>query len=303
MSSTIDKLIERIKNPRKMILSMCFRGMLPFVSDEMYIRMKFRDVMGDRLDLSNPKTFNEKIQWLKLHDRNPEYVKMVDKYHVKKYVAKKIGKEYIIPTLGVWNSFDEIDFDKLPDQFVLKCTHDSGGLVICKDKSKLDIESARKRLNKSLNTDYFMVGREWPYKKVRRRIIAEKYMEDSQIKQLRDYKFFCFDGHVRCYKIDFDRFVYHRANYFDADGNLMKLGEVVCPPKFDEELQQPRNKELMMQLAEKLSEGIPFVRVDFYEVDEKVYFGELTFYPNSGFGKFVYKENDELLGSWLKLPE
>lgn len=201
----------------------------------------------------------------------------------------------------MWDRFEDIDFDSLPDQFVLKCTHDSGGLVICRDKNRLDIDAACRKINKSLKTNYFYFGREWPYKDVMPRIIAEKYMEDSSTGELRDYKFFCFDGVVKCYKVDFDRFNAHRANYYTADDELMEFGEEICPPDFDKFIRIPENLRVMKKLAARLSEAHAFLRTDFYDVDGQIYFGELTFFPASGFGKFIYKGNDELLGSWIKL--
>lgn len=270
--------------------------------DETYLRKMFKATMGYPLDLEHPRTFNEKLQWLKLHDRKPIYTTMVDKYAVKDYVAGIIGEEYIIPTLGVWDSFDEIDFGSLPDQFVLKCTHDSGGLVVVKDKRKMDMNAAKKKISRSLKRNYFYLGREWPYKDVKPRVIAEKYMEDSSTGELRDYKFFCFGGVAKCYKVDFDRFIEHRANYFTMDGELMKLGEEVCPPNFERDIRPPDNIGKIKELAETLSESVPFLRADFYDADGKIYFGELTFFPASGFGEFIYESNDRLFGNWIKLP-
>ena len=279
-----------------------FPKLYAVMSDKLYLKLKFRVKMKKSLHLKNPQTFNEKLQWLKLHDRKPIYTTMVDKYEVKKYVAEKIGEEYIIPTLGVWDNFDDIDFDKLPDQFVLKCTHDSGGLVICKDKSKLDFSAARKKINRSLKNDYYLYGREWPYKDVKPRIIAEEYMEDNTLHELRDYKFFCFGGQVECYKVDFDRFIEHHANYYDRDGNLLEFGEVVCPPVYDRKIERPKTLPKMIEFAEKLSNEIPFLRADFYDVNGQVYFGELTFFPASGIGEFVPKEWDLKLGEWIHIP-
>jgi hypothetical protein len=262
----------------------------------------FRSCFDYKLNLKDPTTFNEKLQWLKLNNRQPEFTKMVDKYEAKLYVSSIIGEEYIIPTLGVWNHFDEIDFDSLPTSFVLKCTHDSAGLVFVKDKNKFDRESARNKLEKCLKTNFYYWGREWPYKNVKPRIIAEKYMEDDRTNDLKDYKFFCFNGQVKCFKIDFDRFIKHHANYYDADGNRLLLGEVDCPPDFERAIDVSDNLDLMQDLAEKLSVNTPFLRADFYDVNGQVYFGELTFYPASGFGKFIYDNNDKMLGQWLKLP-
>lgn len=272
------------------------------MSDTVYLKLIYRLIFGRKLDLKNPQTFNEKLQWLKLNNRKPEYSIMVDKYEVKKYIAEKIGEEYVIPTLGVWDNFDDIDFDLLPNQFVLKCTHDSGGLVICKDKSKLDIAKAREKINKALTRRFYYFGREWPYKAVKPRIIAEKYMVDESVSELRDYKFFCFGGVCKCLKVDFDRFIEHRANYYDPQGNLLDLGEKICPPNKEKVIVLPDNKEKMLHLAEKLSANIPFLRVDFYDVNGKIYFGELTFFPASGWGEFTDEKWDYKLGEWIKLP-
>lgn len=297
------KLETIIKNPYKIILSLGNHELVNWMPDKMYISLSYRARMGKKLDWNNLRTFNEKLQWLKLYDHDPRYTQMVDKLEVKSYVGSIIGEEYIIPTIGAWDSFEEIDFSKLPKQFVLKCTHDSGGIFICKDKDQIDYKALRKKFKACMKRNFFYHSREWPYKNVKPRIIAEKYMEDTGTSELRDYKFFCFNGVAKCYKVDFDRFVGHKANYFTPDGELMKIGEEVCPPDFDKELPVPANLEKMKELAAKLSETQPFLRTDFYDVDGKVYFGELTFYPASGFGKFIYEGNDELLGSWIKLPE
>ena len=297
----LKKVIRYLTNREFRYLVNADLGLYDNVPDEEYITRKFRAKLGYPLNLDNPTTFNEKIQWLKLFEKKPQYCAMVDKCEAKKYVAEVIGEEYVVPLLGVWDSFDEIDFESLPERFVLKCTHDSGGLVIVKDKKKLNKKKARRKLEKSLRKDFFYCGREWPYKGMRRRSIAEEYLEDTRTKELRDYKFFCFNGEAKCYKVDFDRFIEHKANYYDMDSHIIEIGEFVCPPDFNRDIKAPEHVELMRELAEKLSAGLPFLRVDFYEVDGRVYFGEMTFYPNSGFGKFVFDGNDELLGSWIHL--
>lgn len=264
----------------------------------------YRRCMGKKLNLKNPQTFNEKLQWLKLYNRNPEYTKMVDKYEVKKYVADKIGEEYIIPTLGVWNKFEEIDFDTLPQQFVLKTTHDSGGVVICRDKSSFDYEAAKKKLNTSLKNNFYYMGREWPYKNVKPRIIAEKYMEDSATKELRDYKLFAFDGVVKALFIASDRQNPNEDTKFDFfDSNLKHLDFTNGHPNATVTPAMPESFEEMKKLAEKLSEKIPHLRCDFYEINGKVYFGELAFFHWSGFTPFNPDEWDKTFGDWLKLPE
>lgn len=299
----LGSLIKEFKEPQQLFMKVIHRypELFKWMDDELYLKFFYRIVMGKKLNLDNPQTFNEKLQWLKLHDRKDIYTIMVDKYEAKKYVAEHIGEEYIIPTLGVWDSFDDIDFDSLPNQFVLKCTHDSGGLVVCRDKSTFDKNTARKKINRSMKSNFFWFGREWPYKNVKPRIIAEKYMEDTRSSDLKDYKFFCFGGMAKCYKVDFDRFKEHHANYFDANGKLLPFGERICPPLVDRKLDTPKNMEEMRQLAEKLSSEVPFLRADFYDVDGKNYFGELTFFPASGFGQFTSDEWDQRLGKWIPI--
>lgn len=274
------------------------------ISDRRYLEIWYRLKTGEKLNLDNPRTYNEKLQWLKLYDHQPVYTTMVDKYAVKQYVTQQIGGEYVIPLLGVWNSPEEIDFDSLPDQFVLKVTHGGGssGVVICKDKDKLDKKKVIYKLRRCMVTDGSIRNREWPYKNVPRRVIAEEYIEDDTTKELRDYKFFCFNGVIKCFKIDFNRFVEHRANYYDKDYNLLPFGEAVCPPNYNIILKRPQNFEKMIDIVEVLSQGIPFVRVDLYNVGGKIYFGEFTFFPAAGCGKFIPPEWDALLGDWIHLP-
>lgn len=304
MSTVIQKINKFMTNPQIRFSYLNALGFYSKMPDDVFLKKAFWINMHQELNLDNPQTFNEKLQWLKLYNRKPEYTMMVDKYKVREYIAHVLGEEYLIPLLGVWDDPEEIDFDALPNQFVLKCNHNSGlGMCICKDKSKLDISKVRKKLKQGLEQDYYLTGREWPYKDVPRKIIAEKYMEDHSNFEFRDYKFFCFGGMAKCYKVDFDRFVEHRANYFSADGELMKIGEEICPPDFNKEILVPENLEKMKEFAEKLATTQPFLRADFYDVDGHVYFGELTFYPASGFDKFIFDGNDELLGSWIKLPE
>jgi len=297
----MNKIINFVFHPRKLVISLASHGLLPMMSDETFIKLKFKDRMGYKLDLSNPRTFNEKLQWLKLHDRKPIYTTMVDKYEAKKYVASIIGEEYIIPTLGIWNKFDDIDFDELPDQFVLKCTHDSGKVVICKDKKHFDFKKAKKIINKSLKTNYYLTGREWPYKNVKRRIIAEQYMEDSSTEELNDYKLMCFNGKVRCSFVCSDRFSKEglKVTFFDRDWNKMPFERHY--PSSMENISCPSHYDNMIQLSETLSASIPFVRVDFYEINKKVFFGELTFFPGSGLEEFSPFDWDEKIGSWIDI--
>ncbi|HFI0796648.1 TPA: ATP-grasp fold amidoligase family protein, partial [Streptococcus suis] len=256
------------------------------------------------LNYSNPKSFNEKLQWLKLYDKNEEYTDLVDKFEVKKIVSEIIGDEYIIPTLGIWNNFNEIDFNKLPSKFVLKCTHDSGGIIICRDKKTFDIKKARKIINRSLRNNFFYSGREFPYKNVKPRIIAEKYMEDYSQKSLVDYKFYCFDG--------IPKFLYVSQGLEDhstARISFLNLDWSFAPfyrsdyNHFESLPKKPKNFDKMISLAKKLSANRIFVRVDLYEINNQVYFSELTFTPGSGWMAFQDYQQDLEMGKLLHLNE
>lgn len=296
------QLIDKYIN-KNLLLSLIIR-IGRYFPDKFYLSLLYRLTFGKSINWKNPKTFNEKLQWLKLYDRRPEYTIYVDKYKVREHIAKTIGEEYLIPLLGVWNSSDEIDFDKLPNQFVLKCNHNSGlGMCICKDKRLLNVEQIKNDLRKGLNQDYYMTLREWSYKDVPRKIIAEKYMiDESEQSSLRDYKFMCFDGKVKCSFVCSDRNTKEglHVTFFDLNWNVLPFERHY--PARKEGLPKPKCYEEMIKLAEKLSKCIPFVRVDFYEINGKVYFGELTFYPGSGFEEFAPYSADEWLGSLIKLP-
>jgi len=290
-----------LKNP-KYILYYIDQKLKIRIKDETYLKLRYELMMNKKLNLNNPRTFNEKLQWLKLYDRNPNYTKMVDKHEVKQYIENIIGKEYIIPTLGIYDKFEDINFEELPNQFVLKCTHDSGGVVICKDKENFDYCNAKKKLNNSLKNNYYYSAREWPYKNIKPRIIAEEYMEDKNSGELEDYKFMCFDGKVKCSFTCTERYSKDglKVTFFDLDWKKMPFERHY--PASDKEIKKPLNYECMIKLSEKLSKDIPFVRVDFYEVNGRIYFGELTFFPGSGYEEFEPEEWDEKLGNMLELP-
>lgn len=302
MLKKIKKIIKYITKPSLIILKLNRAGFFKKLSDSTAISMVYKLKTKKSLNLLNPKTFNEKIQWLKLHDRKDIYTTMVDKYEVKKYVADAIGEEFIIPTLGIFNSFDEIDFDKLPQSFVIKCTHDSGGLVIVKDKSKLDIKKAKKTINKSLKRNFYFVGREWPYKNVKPRIIVEELMSNDG-KELEDYKVHNFNGIPKIILVCKDRYkdTGLTEDFFDVSWNHLDIKRQIHDNSKNE-ISKPEKLEQMIELSKKLSKDIPFVRTDFYIIKGKVYFGEITFYPASGFEVFVPDKWDEKLGDWLKLP-
>lgn len=295
------RVLYHLRNNRELLLALAIKHPKWF-SDKLFLKTMFRHFMGTELNLNNPKTFSEKLQWLKLYDRKPEYTRMVDKYEAKKYVAGIIGEEYIIPTLAVYNSTSEIDLEALPDKFVLKCTHDSGSVAICKDKKTFQKREAFAILEKGLSKNYFWQNREWPYKNVKPRIIAETYMEDIETQELRDYKFFCFDGKVKALFIAEDRQGDEETkfDFFDADFHHLDIRN--GHPNADTPPAKPHSFEKMKEMAEKLSQGIPHLRVDFYEANGKIYFGELTFSHWSGFTPFEPEEWDLKFGEWLHLP-
>ena len=298
----MNKIIKYIKKPSNVLLYLMNKNFFKWIPDEKYITIKYKLEMNQKLNLKEPKTFNEKLQWLKLYDRNPEYTKMVNKYEAKKYVADIIGQEYIISTLGVWDKFEDIEFDKLPKQFVLKPTHTSGNVFICKDKEKINYKQLRKMINKWLKRDYYLVHREWPYKNIKPKIIAEQYMVDDSGMKLKDYKFFCFNGIAQTILVCSNRNgSFKNTNFYDINWNLQPFTREKHKNS-NEQIKKPKNLDEMITVAEKLSKDIPFVRVDLYEINGKVYFGELTFYPSSGFEGFEPEEWDKKLGDMLELP-
>lgn len=268
--------------------------------DKMYLKILFRFRMGKPLNLKNPKTYNEKVQWLKLYDRNPKYTKLVDKYEVRRYIAKTIGEEYLIPLLGVWDRFEDIDFNKLPNQFVLKCTHDSGGVIICKDKSTFDREAARKKLNRYLKRSYYINSREWVYKNIKPRIVAEKYILDESGADLRDYKFMCYHGQPKTVDIISNRESDPRSDMFDI--NFKRLPVINYYKNSEKIINKPKGFDEMIRLCKKLSKDLIHVRCDFYDINGKVYFGEITFYQCSGLEKYEPYKYDVKFGSWIHLP-
>ncbi|MEH7086682.1 ATP-grasp fold amidoligase family protein [Neobacillus drentensis] len=302
LKKVFTRFLKGIANPQLILMFLAARGFLKWLPDKQYLKLMFIIRIKQKLNLNKPRTFNEKLQWLKLNDQRSEYTTYVDKFEVRKFIENTIGGQYLIPILGVYDNFDEIDFEALPDKFVLKCTHDSGGLVICTDKSNLNIKEAKDKLNKCLSRNYYYVHREYPYKNVKPRIICEKYMVDESDTDLKDYKFMCFNGKVKCSFVCLNRNSPHGLNidFYDLYWNIMPFERYY--PKSGTTINKPINYDKMIELAEILSKDIPFVRIDFYEVDGKLYFGELTLYPGSGFEEFTPKSFDELLGSWINLP-
>lgn len=289
---------------QRAIMRLVRKGCFDKLTDAQYLEVMFLGSMWKWLNLRNPKTFSEKLQWIKLYDRRSEYTMMADKYAVREYVAKVLGEEYLIPLLGVWDDPEDIDFDALPDQFVLKCNHNSGkGMYICKDKSKLDAEKVKAGLRKGLAQNYYLFGREWPYKDIKRRIIAEKFMTDGG-KELADFKVHCFNGEPKFILVCRDRFSQSglTEDFFTTDWEHMPLKRPGIP-NATYEIPKPELLEQMLELSKKLAENIPFARTDFYVIDGKLYFGEITFFPASGMAPFEPECWDETFGSWLTLSE
>lgn len=298
----LSKIYKFLSHPRLIILYLAEHKVLR-LSDKTYIKIYFNHYMNYKLNLNNPKTFNEKLQWLKIHDRNQIYSKLVDKYEVKKYIAEKIGDEYVIPTIKVCENMDNIDLSTLPEKFVLKATHDSGSVKICRSKKDFNFEKVKKELNKSLKKNFYEVAREWPYKDVKPRIMIEQYMEDEVQKQLIDYKFYCFNG--------IPHFLYISSgleNHESAKISFLNLDWTFAPfsredyDSFEKLPPKPKNFENMIEIAKKLSKDFTFIRVDLYEINDKVYFSELTFTPCSGVMPFSPSIYDEKIGELLQLP-
>lgn len=296
------KVIDYIKTPRCIGAYLTRHLFSHTLSDESFVRWMYLFEVGKFPNLASPQTYNEKIQWLKLNDVHYEYTRMVDKHDAKDYVKERIGEKYIIPTIAVWDSFDEIDFTSLPSQFVLKTTHDSGGVAIVKDKSTMNVAKIRQKIERSLSHNYFYDSREYPYRDVKPRIIAEKYMVDESGTELKDYKIFCFNGKPKVIQVDYDRFVEHKRNMYDVNWKRLPF-TLKYPTDWNREFEMPENLGMMLELASELSAGIPHLRVDLYNINGDIYFGELTFFHGSGHEKFTPEEWNVTLGNWLVLPQ
>ena len=277
---------------------------LRFLPDKTYIKLYYRLRVGRPLNMKNPTTLNEKLQWLKFNYRFPLQSIVSDKLLVRDYVAERIGAEYLIPLLGQWDNYDDVDFDKLPEKFVLKCNHDSGGLVVCTDKRKLDHKEAKSRVEKSLKSNFFYIGREYQYRNIKPRIICEQFISDNG-KVPMDYKIYCFNGKPDVILVCKDRFSAntHRASYlyFDQEWRFQPLN------KGDENLTEvdvpkPKNLDRMIEIAKELSKDFLFARIDLYNIDGQIYFGEITLSPNSGFDPDIKYETDLMFGEKLKIP-
>lgn len=303
----VSKIQKIISNPYYLFVYLGNAGLLNWMGDNQYLRLRFRGKLNAKLDLKSPKSFNEKLQWLKIYYRRLVFNQMADKYEAKKYAAAIIGDEYIIPTFGVWEKFDDISFDELPERFVIKTTHDQGGVIICRDRTSFNMEAAREKISRHLKRKYYQYSREWSYKGISPRIIAEQLVGDGS-QSIYDYKFMCFNGKVRCIFVLVGRNEPQGMRCFIFDENWGKLPctrpeYVDANQRFNDNIQKPKNFETMCSLSERLAQDFPFLRVDWYEHEEKLYLGELTLYPSAGLRKFVPEEWDLIMGEWLILPE
>lgn len=300
MSTKLEKLKSKNEIIRYIWRKISKLGLLNFLSDELFVKLEYKLKMKNDLDIANPKRYNEKLQWLKLYDHNPLYTDLVDKYEVREYVEDLIGKDYLIPVYGVYRNYDDINFDNLPNQFVLKPTHTSGDVFLCKDKSEINHTELKKDISQWLKKDYFDYHREWPYKNIQPRIVCEKFMIEKGSDRIKDYKFFCFDGKPELMFVASDRGTNTKFDFYDMAFNHLDVKQHY--PKSDTPMAKPKNYEKMIQLAEKLSKGFPHVRIDLYSINDTLYFGEFTFYHFSGFEHFEPDSFDFELGSSLKLP-
>ncbi len=298
-----------IKRPSALLVSALKRLKL-IVPDKQFVKIEYRLKMGYWPNLKNPELLSEKIQWLKIYDRNPHYTALVDKVEAKKHVARIIGEEYIIPTLGVWESVSDIDLDELPEQFVLKTNHRGGGIVfICKDKKEFDFDKVKKKLKHQLRKNMYRSTKEWPYKNVERRILCEKYMVDESGSELKDYKFYCFNGSPRFCQVVSNRFSEESTSkdVYDTNWQLQEFsgpfGRDDVPATLNEPLERPEGYDKMLEIASQLSQGLPFARIDLYNINGKIYFGEITFYPASGLRSFYPAVWNKRIGDWLNLPQ
>ena len=297
------KIKRYAKNPYYALGYDMIKSCPKLMSDKFYLSVLWKMVMGYELDWKHPKTFTEKIQWLKLYDHNRLYTTLVDKYRVKQWVADRIGEQFVIPTLAVYNSVNEISLNKLPDQFVLKCNHDSGSVVICPDKSLFDFNAAREKIGRCLRHNFYWDAREWAYKNVKRNIIAECFIgDDCGFKDIPDYKWYCFSGEPVFCQVIQDRNGQETIDFFDSLWNHQEFVGLNPESRNSSIIpSRPQTLSIQLDIARKLSRGIVFCRVDLYETCDHVYFGEMTFYPRGGFGEFKPKEFDKILGRYINI--
>lgn len=290
-----------VKTPQKLLLPAGQNGLLKFIPDRIYLKAVFKAETGYALDLDHPKTYNEKLQWIKLYDRKPEYITYADKYLVRDYIAKKIGDKYLVPLIGMYKKAEDIPWDDLPDRFVIKCNHASGTNIICKDKKELDISLVEKQLNTWLKKNAFWGAREWCYKNVKPCIVCEEFIETQDGNTPDDYKFMCFSGVPRLIQVHHDRYGDHTLDYYTPEWKKADLQRIDADIS-TKDVEKPEKLEEMLFIARELSKNMYYARIDLYYVKGKIYFGEITLYPTGGFSTFTRYEDDLLLGSYIKLP-
>lgn len=297
------KLKKIFVNPSDLFVYLGTKGYLNWLPDEKYLKVIYFSYLKEPLNLKNPKRFSEKLQWLKIQDKNKELTKFVDKYEVRKIIAEKLGEEYLIPMIGQYSSVDDINWEALPSKFVLKATHGCGSNIICKDKSKLDTDFAVKKLNGWMNKNWYWYGREWSYKNIKPRIICEEFMEEKNDAALTDYKFYCFSGEVKYCQVIRDRGQNETIDFYDIEWNNLPFNGLRNLPRTTKKYKKPEKYEEMIRLAQILCKEFIFVRMDFYLIKNNIYFGEYTFYPTSGFGKFYPDEWNQIIGDMVHLDE
>lgn len=300
--TALSKARQYVKHPARIYSFLAMRGFTDFVSDELHVRILFRAFFGYKLDLSNPKTFNEKLQWLKLYDRNREYTVMADKLASKAWASSRIGPQFVVPALASWGSAEEISLDDLPDQFVLKTNHDSGGVIVCRDKASFDLSAAKRVLSKNLSRNYYWYGREWPYKDIKPTVFAERYLPTGEDGDLPDFKVLCFDGIPRFIELHRGRASHHTQDWYDCDWNLLDMNQEYAEQS-GRSYPKPDCLGEMLRLSGILSSGVPHLRVDWFVVHGRLYLGELTFFDGSGLTSFDDPSNDLLIGNYIRLPE
>ena len=301
MMNIFRKLIKGLNKPSLFGIVLISTRLSRIFPDSLQISLSYRLRIGKKLNLEEPRSFNEKLQWLKLNDRNPFYTNLVDKYSVRQYIKDTIGEKYLVPLISVYDRVEDIDYSFLPERFVLKPTHTSGNVIVCRNKADLDIKNTNIVLNKWMKREYFWYHREWPYKNIIPRIICEEFLVDESGYELKDYKFYCFNGDPKLIQVMSNRNSgNYSINHFDKDWNVIEIKRKSHNPS-PNNIKRPEMLADMLQICELLSKDIPFVRVDLYFANNSIYFGELTFYPVSGYVDYVNEEDDYLLGSWVDL--
>lgn len=296
----MNKFAKVIRNPWLVYNYAASKGLTDWVPDELHLKAMYRATMGKRLNLEDPVTFNEKLQWLKIHDRNPLYTTLVDKYRVKQWVADRIGEEHVTPTYAMWEHVEDIDISGLPERFVLKTNHDCGGVVICRNRAAFDLGAAKEKMAEHLKTNYFWRTREWPYKDVAPCIFAEEYLDSGESGDLHDFKILCFDGEPKFIELHKGRFSQHSQDWYDVNWNKLDIPQPGLLQSSEPD-EPPVCLDKMVNLSRVLASGIPHVRVDWYVTDGRLLFGEMTLYDGAGFDGFERPGDDLMLGSMIDL--